>query len=347
MGNAAKTLTDAWWWFRNTLAGLGPDSAASVRAGVRGCILEIESRGCRLAGRDEVELADCSDPEQLVELISASDGATAGKRRNIALKMNPGSFVLRPLSALVLPESRQRAMAELDLTASTPFSADETYLYTTRSYSAPQSASYVIVRRNIVDPVFEAARRSGTRVSALRFEHDGMEYQLTPAAWHGLRRRLDGGRRRPGLPVAACLVVLGLAATLVHAHAIQARARQSIDTSLESLGEQARAVRAELDRRTDIVAAIDAQRSNVASALRITEVWEELARALPDSAYLTDMTVSDDVVTVVGFAAAASMVIVALEGSPMFDKAEFTAPVIRIPGQEGERFTVNLTMAGH
>jgi general secretion pathway protein L len=67
---------------------------------------------------------------------------------------------------------------------------------------------------------------------------------------------------------------------------------------------------------------------------------------LPDSSFLTDLTVKDSDVSIAGYSAAASSIIVALEGSDMFDQASFTGPVVKAPGNTGDRFSIDLKMGG-
>ena len=81
------------------------------------------------------------------------------------------------------------------------------------------------------------------------------------------------------------------------------------------------------------------------SAVSAVVALEALSRALPDEAYLTDMRLEGDKLEIGGVAANAADLIHALETSPHFSHATFTAPTVRAAQDKGEVFRIEARVA--
>ncbi len=76
----------------------------------------------------------------------------------------------------------------------------------------------------------------------------------------------------------------------------------------------------------------------------VVQVWEELARILPDSTYLTEVEVREAEVVVTGFSDAAPALIRLLEGSQTLHDASFTGPVVQDRARGKEQFSLRMSL---
>jgi general secretion pathway protein L len=81
------------------------------------------------------------------------------------------------------------------------------------------------------------------------------------------------------------------------------------------------------------------------AARPVVETIEALARALPDSAYLTELRIEDGKVAIAGVATDASSLIGPIEASRDLAQATFSAPTTRSPDETGERFHIDAQIA--
>lgn len=261
------------------------------------------------------------------------------KPRGGMIRLMSGRFVLRPLSPLFLPASRLEAAAALDLGASTPFKPDLVKILPVSGVG--RASTYAIVKHTVLDPVLAAFRHNGLTIAGIEFETADGTLRLALSA----RRAFTGGRavwQARLFIVAIVAIVLATAATGVHVWLRNNAALGVVSAAVEALTRDAKTARQALDRHAEALAELAALRKNIEDTEPATTVWEELARVLPDSAYLTDLSVKGGEVSISGYAGQAAALVVALEQSPLFSKVDFTAPVIKTPGIDGERFLISL-----
>ena len=75
--------------------------------------------------------------------------------------------------------------------------------------------------------------------------------------------------------------------------------------------------------------------------LEVVKAWEELSRILPDTAFLTDLTIKDERVEIAGFSEKPATLIGSIEASALFQRAQFTSPVVKVPGFTGDNFHIS------
>jgi general secretion pathway protein L len=73
-------------------------------------------------------------------------------------------------------------------------------------------------------------------------------------------------------------------------------------------------------------------------------IMETITHILPDSAFLTDFSLRNREVLLIGHAASAPLLITALSADPSILSATFAAPVIRIAGAKFEAFSIRVDM---
>jgi Tfp pilus assembly protein PilN len=81
---------------------------------------------------------------------------------------------------------------------------------------------------------------------------------------------------------------------------------------------------------------VETLRSFDGQHIRVLPILRELTELLPQDVWLTNLSIDRKGVELAGFANAASQLIPLLEGSPSFDRVEFTSPVTK--GRDREQF---------
>ncbi|NJS14003.1 MAG: PilN domain-containing protein [Sphingopyxis sp.] len=334
-------FSDAWIWWLDIVAGLFGNRVQSADG-----VIVISRDAYSLAMTGDDQKAVFLDASALAERLGQKENGR-GRPRSFNITLAHDRFIVRPLAGLSLPDSRHRAMAAIDLAAATPFKAEDMHIFagTTGAEVFGRDACYIIVKRQILYPVIKALNSAGVQINDLVFQQEtGQPRQavLTPnerRLWvRGTAKRLN----RILLQGALAGIVIGGAATFVHGNLVFKNALAKAETNVTELTSEASLVRAAIDERTAMLELINAQRRNIATSRSVTEIWEELAKRLPDSVHLTDIISDRDRVTITGFSMSASQLIAVLEGSALFEKAEFVSPVVKVPGRDGERFVIEL-----
>ncbi len=140
-------------------------------------------------------------------------------RPGVALAIDDDRYLRRQLSPLRLPRSKLAAMARLDMQASTPFSSQDAYMFYSDSGQTGTASGYAVVKKTILQPVLDELSGSGIAVRALKFLGGESAFQPDKQSIQQLqpvsRIRSFGGRLRTAT---VGVFVLGLAATITHAH---------------------------------------------------------------------------------------------------------------------------------
>lgn len=79
---------------------------------------------------------------------------------------------------------------------------------------------------------------------------------------------------------------------------------------------------------------------------RVVDVLDALAKSLPDSAYLTDLTLHKSEMTIVGVSTDTSLLVPALERSGRFADVSFGASMTKVEAGPGDRFQLDLKVRG-
>ncbi len=162
---------------------------------------------------------------------------------------------------------------------------------------------------------------------------------LLPAA---LRPRQSAFRRLGGSAL-GLMLVLGVGAVIA---ADQAETSQALGTAAASLAIARNQSGPALEARqvaTALRQQVAALKANVERAGRASTLIEQLTRAVPDSAYLTSIDISEGTVRVGGEAESAAAVLAALDRDATLGTVRFAAPVIRASNRNRDRFEIEIT----
>ncbi|PSJ63452.1 PilN domain-containing protein [Kumtagia ephedrae] len=341
---------------RNDLADFGEWWLAELVAMTPAAVRKKQTADCTLVvGRDSVHSwhaagasGDVTEPRELfepqdlrVELEGLVRSAHEKKRPIVDLVLGSGRFLERQVAPFRLPSRRASAMAALDLQSSTPLDPATVIMLFATGDADRSDHRYFVVKRETLKPLLAAIEQAGARLGTMRAESEGGPVELyveelgalVRPAW---RDRLQRGFFRVVVAASAVLAI----ATLGHAQWHYREGIRQLDTEIEALGVEVKTVRALSDERNRRVEQIESVRVQRAQAIPLAKILEELTRLVPDDSWIIDLSIEDDKVTFSGFSSSAAGLIATLDASPLFSGPTFTAPVVKAPGADGERFTL-------
>lgn len=298
---------------------------------------------------DGIRVREVSAPEfqsNPLSLTASSDEVRAllqnGLRRKqptFDLRIQPGLFLTRQLAARRLPFRQARNMAELDLLASTPI--DPAQVHIVFAEHAEHDCSYHVVKSKTLTAVLEAVRRVGGTVCSLSLANADRTRQADQLSLATIWPPTKRDRRARTAWTVACSMLLGTAfVTVGHAQWRMWQAGMELDAQIAEAQILAKAARSSLQKRQTAIEQVERIRHEKKTSASLVRVWAELTHLLPDTAWLTDLSAKGGDLTIAGFSTSAAEMIEPLDESPLFSAPEFGAPVVRVPGQDGERFTI-------
>ncbi|RWC27338.1 MAG: fimbrial assembly protein [Mesorhizobium sp.] len=274
------------------------------------------------------------------EVLALLQGGPRRKRPTFDISIEPSLFLTRQLAARRLPLRQARDMAELDLLATTPIDPAQVHIVFARH--AGQDCFYHVVKAKTLAAVLDAVRRAGGSVRSLSLSRPDSALRADPLSLAAIWPLTARDRRHRTVWVAACSVLVGaVLVTFAHAHWRSWQAGAELDAQIADAQVVAKAARTSLQKRQAGIEQVEKIRQEKKTTASLVRVWAELTHLLPDTTWLTDLSAKGDDLTITGFSASAAELIQPLDASPLFSAPEFAAPVVKVPGQEGEQFTIS------
>jgi len=255
-----------------------------------------------------------------------------------------GSLLKCQVATRRLPFSRSIDVARATVLEKTPFSLADVYIIPAPDREPDPLSYFYVIKKERIDPKLAEIAATRPRVNRLGVIDDGQVVWLPSRALEHLPPAFRHIRYwRNGLLAAFAIMLVTSGATYAHLLSNYFAAQQELASLVEFRRAEALQVRKFLDRQQKNIAAVEAARKGKVQSVPVVRVWEELTRILPDDAWLTDISIDGDMLTITGFAAkSAAALIATLDASELFSAPNFTSPVVRIPGQSGERFEIRL-----
>jgi general secretion pathway protein L len=280
--------------------------------------------------------------DQASDAIASLSTLGQPRRRKLNIHLAADRFVLRRLGNGRIPLERAYRMAELDVSANTPFDLDNVYVLFASDNCIGRQTDYVLLKRSLIDPLLEAMKANRCRLGSISLETKGATRELAPYAIEYL-----GGNRHPflqwvarrwfavGACVAVAIAVWNVFSSLEYASA-------TVDAAIERAEPAAQKARAVLKRRLDDVSRLQALYRERQGYVPAAKILEELTRIIPDDTFLTDFTLRNHKIQLSGFSTSAAKLIAIIDASPLFENPRFTTAVVKVPGQNGEQFSLEL-----
>ncbi len=206
-------------------------------------------------------------------------------------------------------------------------------------------ATCYVCKRSILSPISDQVATLNVVPAAIRVvSADGtvLDVNLKPAqsSMPPLSRLAKSASQLLG----AILVTLFIAGAVTHKLRVEAEIAD-VHGVVEELQKQAKAKRLALSSAAQMNDGIASLRVRRIETPTILEIWEELTKILPGSAYAVEVRLEDAVITIDGSARSASELVALLSKSSFFQSVEFAAPVTRDAQKERERFQLRARLA--
>lgn len=273
------------------------------------------------------------------EISDLTESLVAQNVTSVILRLDAGRFFTQDLLPRKLPRSRAHALAILDIGEKFPFIAKGVALF---FYNTTAGSKYVAAKVSVIEPIITAFIQSGIRTQSVQvatadgiFDLVSLNYKLP------VGHRTNKLAKAASLSVVATLVIVSLG-TLGHLFVRNAEAISKLDGDIAIKQSAAtEAVKREKIKKEQLRMQQFARSSKVKSR-PVWMVWDEVTRLLPDTTWLTDLSVSKGEISIAGYSAAAAELIPVLGSSDLITNVTFASQVTRVPGQEGERFSIRM-----
>jgi general secretion pathway protein L len=235
----------------------------------------------------------------------------------------------------------------LEIERATPFAmGDIRQAWQTLGPASSDPASlqvmHVVAKRRLVDPLLAEARGADIPVSAV----DVADADGNPLGVNLLDRREVpsslAGRLNRAIAAAAVLLALVSGVTVTVALQRQGDALARLEAETNAARKEAQAARKRVQDADSLSGRIRLLRMRREEGVRVVAVWEEMTRRLPDTAWLTNLRVENDMLWIDGYARSASELVGVVAASPMFSSVALSAPVVREDGRASERFQIRM-----
>lgn len=348
MGESVRRF---WAWWIGALSRLltpRPPKARPWRALLlhRGQGFEIY----RSSGGKAVHVASLEDATAPDQLAAAKRAAKSVRRRSrqTLIRLSPEDVLERTLQIPAAAEDVVEPVLDNQMDRIVPWPKPETrYAYEIEATPAgPRDQLQIRVvatRRSLLDQLVAQAGALGVKASAIDFAPP----QSLQAGIELMSLRPDPARRTATL-LTASLLTLAVASVGVGAYGLHDLWQRHLEQ--EALTARASAVRERLvvlEERAALNARLAAQRQRLITGKRdtpsVTVLVEALSRALPDSAYLTKLSISGSDVRIEGKANEPTALIPTIERTTQFANVEFSAPTTREEGNARDNFSITAT----
>lgn len=289
------------------------------------------------------------------EIVATSLEATLARRglsrRAVAvvLEMPASAFLIRQFDAPAAALRHLPQMLNAEVERKTPFRRDEVFL---GHYVAPHGATpkasvqLALLRRDLVAPAIEACGLALGDLAAIRAEAAPGGFFPTPTISLSNGGASDRRFHRAALAMlalAALLAAAGLGATFWR----QSQEAEALDAQIAEMSARAAHVRQIADHASKESRLLSILHETRRGSAPLTELWEEISRLMPDSAYLTDFRLSESksgehTVELAGFAQSAVGLPLLFDRSKYFMEAALTAPITSDPKDKRESFSLRL-----
>jgi general secretion pathway protein L len=274
-------------------------------------------------------------------MLNEGEFKSAHRKGPVNIRFECDTAIIRKMTTASMPESRHKAAAHFDMQSMTPFRLADFYALNVKQTNHMPGAFYAVVKRPEFGALLHALDAENLKINTVSFEDRPQKFMLTQSALNGLRGKESSLRSRSTAAIIAFFAFIIPLSFANYSYRDNAVVNQ-IERSIEPLISEAKELRLELDKRAALNLEMQALRESIEDRKPAIAIWEELAQVLPDSSFLTDLTIAQDKVSIAGYTRSASAIIVALEASNIFDEVAFTSPVVKVPGREDDRFSIEL-----
>lgn len=330
------------WWLRE-LAGLVPAPVRERIAGsTRPVVIRVVTNEAYLDGVDNEPTALAEGCDQPLPPVVSARVRDMG-----CVLLLPASVVLRrTLELPIAAESEIVTAASFLVHQVTPFTLEQVH-YSCTVLARDQVRKIVrfelaVVPARMVSSWAARLRESGLSASAVRIEADDRTLPITPpfGAAQGSVRRSSWYREpwRLALSAAAVLLVAGPLVITEQVHARAESLRREVSQT-DNAGRRLAALRDEVNTLSNMRSFLPRRLAGPSPL----DVLAELAKLLPDDAWLFDVSLASGEIRAAGYSATVPAALESLQAAQRFGAPELLGPVVHGSGRD--RFEVRMKIA--
>ena len=290
---------------------------------------------------------DAASKKQMASARKALKAASRGPRQTV-IRLSSDDVLERTIQIPSAASDVVEPVLQNQLDRIVPWPKNETYfgyqIVDGKKHSGEQLEVRVIAtRKAILDNVLRQAHDLGLNASLVDFappEQLRAGVELLSLMPDPVRRRAEG-LKVAGLGLALCsATVTVLGSYFLWQQALQ---QNELDAQAQVLRDRVAA----MDRRLEQNLRLQTERARLVqrktNSPAVTVLLEALSRALPDNAYLSELTISGPDVRLEGKAEEPTALIPKIESAAQFTKVRFGAPTTRTEEEEFETFSITAT----
>jgi general secretion pathway protein L len=283
----------------------------------------------------------------------AEDSSTIARslRRaeEVVLAVDADRCLLRQIRIPSTARAKIADILKLNMLRSTPFVSESVYSAWWENERGGEhrflDINHAIIRKDHLEPISNKVGEAGARVLAIIVRAPTGQFQpiaISPSGnKFGSRELAIWSKAALFGTVATVLAGLALVAVI---SIVQSRTSATIAEQSSDLENISTGVRMRLDEAKKRSLEISALQSHKASIIPATAIIEELSAAMPDSAFLSSISMDSENVTLDGEAKEPEPLIAALENNRSFKDVTFASPVFKAPGEERSHFSIKLKL---
>jgi general secretion pathway protein L len=341
-------------WWGEQLAALLPRRPGRHGRKARRVVIELGADGRRLIDERGPLIRPLQWNGKAPETDLEVDDALAG----LARLGKPITFVLRlPASAcfsrtVELPASALRDadnILALDLERATPFRAGD--VYTASIIEGPPTAAgkvrarQIIARRSEIDSVRAALQPLGVVITEADCRDAAGHTPLPINLLASATEPATEPRRGTGLLTLLALLCAGLGGYMLWlTYDKYERALAALRAETDRAKREAQSVRRTLDDGRAVLGEFAALEKMKRTRMPAVVVLDEITKLLPDTAWVSEFRIEDDVVELTGLAKGATALPQVFERSAMFADAALSAPLVFDQREERDRFSLKMKL---
>lgn len=354
-------LTDFWDWWVSGLRDLVPDTIKQRFYHERDRVfIQIQGRAGKFTHVNLQKSALVDTVHCPLQARHSSERATAiawlqrvcRSQAQPVLSLPETDFISKTIVLPAAAEENLREVISFEMDRQTPFKAEQVYFgYTVVDRDETEERLRVklnIAPRDKVDSVLQYVKVWGIDPEAAVFTDSSDDYAAPKAE---IPLSSNGGRARPLVKATSFLLVLITALLVMAAIMIPLHQKRQTITRLEQRIEQVRPdavkaaqMRTEFDRITKGANYLVDRRGEMPL---IAQALNELARIIPDNAWLSRLELADNQLTMQGEASVATILIEGLESSDRFASAKFTSTIRQNSRTGKEQFNLSTQIVGN
>lgn len=349
MDGIQNQLSQVWFWWKEQLRDLVPGKVSGKLTNTQKIYILNEDVDASLS-------ADTGqrDRKPFIELLINPEHHKDEKRRSIVLHLSDQLCFAKSQTLPMAAKPRIRQLLSTAVATNTALDVENhnDYLTSWSSKSQPKQSrnrfngTLFVLKRQLVDQIFEAFKQAKTDLKALTVNHDGAQIDILPHLDHPKLVRQQ--TIRSGLiALLAILLIGGSWITATHIQSRQEHALDDLDQLLEVARARAKLAKQKVDARNLIYHELSDLRKAKGGQHSIHEVLERVTGALPDDVWLTELRLKSKSLSLSGFATSAADIIKPLETVSVFSNVKFTAPIVRSAQYNKERFSVQISTSDH